>query len=166
MADETMVYSIIVSGLTSTTYTSLGLQYGIIYTFTVQSRNSYDYSDPSDPFAMLCAIEPDVVVAPTTTIYLDKIIVDWTAPNDHGSPITGYKVYILQHDKITYTEEAIACVGTSSDVILATSCQISSFKLIVDPWNLVKDEEVYAKITAQNYYGSSLPSVAGNNARI
>jgi hypothetical protein len=59
MADETGVYSIIASGLTSTTYTAISLQYGIIYTFTVESRNSYDYSDPSDPYAMLCAIEPD-----------------------------------------------------------------------------------------------------------
>lgn len=145
--DGTEVYNVIVTGLVPTTYVATDLQYGVIYTFVVESRNSYDYSvDPSDPLSLLCAIEPDQVAPPTTTIYLDKVIVDWEAPNDHGSPITGYRIYILQHDKVTYTEEAISCIGTSTDLIDSTECYVSSFDLIISPWDLVKDEEVWAYI--------------------
>jgi hypothetical protein len=95
MADPSGVFNVIVSNLPQTLYVATGLQYGVIYTFKVESRNSYDYSEYSDPFSMLCAIEPDTIAAPTTRINLDKVIVDWEAPNDHGSPITSYKVYIL-----------------------------------------------------------------------
>lgn len=90
MADESGVFNVIVDNHPQTSYVATGLQYGVIYTFMVESRNSYDYSEYSEPFSILCAIEPDTIVSPTTTIYLDKVIVDWEAPNDHGSPITSY----------------------------------------------------------------------------
>lgn len=127
MADESGVYAYIVENLAATQYVATGLQYGTTYSFKVESRNSYGYSTYSSVFSILCAIEPDTIAAPTTHIDLDKVVVDWFAPNDHGSPITGYNVYILQNDKVTYSEETIDCVGTSSALMSNTSCSISSF---------------------------------------
>jgi hypothetical protein len=34
-------------------------------------------------------------------------------PTTNGSPITGYKVYILQVDGATFTHESVDCDGSS-----------------------------------------------------
>lgn len=92
-------------------------------------------------------------------------MIDWTAPNDHGSPITGYNIYIQQHDG-TYTQESVECDGTSPTVIASTQCEVSSFSLIASPYNLLKDESVNVKVIAYNFYGDSVMSEAGNGAQI
>jgi hypothetical protein len=139
--DAADVFTEIATGLQQTSIVATGLQYGVIYTFKVESRNSYDYSDFSQTFSLLCAIEPDQIVQPTTTISLDKVIVDWSAPNDHGSPITSYRVFIQAADG-TWHEETISCSGDPA----TTECAVSSFDLIVAPWNLLKDSSVNAYI--------------------
>jgi hypothetical protein len=80
-----------------------GLTPGTTYSFKVESRNSYDYSAYSLPFSILCAIEPEAPNAPTTTISNDLVILDWDEPVTNGSPITGYKIYILESDGVTWT---------------------------------------------------------------
>lgn len=43
--------------------------------------------------------------------------VEWVEPFTNGSPITGYRIYVLEHDKVTYTQESVECDGTTTDVI-------------------------------------------------
>jgi hypothetical protein len=56
---------------------------------------------------------------------------------------------------VTFTQESIECDGTSSTVIANTICQISLSKLIIEPYSLVMNEGIYAKIIAYNVYGDS-----------
>lgn len=45
---------------------------------------------------------PDAPAAPTTTISSSNVVVDWNAPNDRGSPIQGYTIYIRTSDNVTF----------------------------------------------------------------
>jgi hypothetical protein len=47
-------------------------------------------------------------------------------------------------------------------VVANKVCQISLSTLIIEPFSLVMNEEIYAKIIASNYYGDSPQSLAGN----
>ena len=132
----------------------------------MQSRNSYDFSDYSATLTLLAAFKPEAPAAPTTYRVTNQMYIDWEAPFWNGSPITGYKVYILEHDKVTYTQESVECDGTSADVIANTICHVSLSNLIVPPYSLVMNEEVYAKIIAYNVYGDSPFSEPGNNGLV
>ena len=96
----------------------------------------------------------------------NKVKVSWPNHLTNGSPITGYKVYILQHDKVTYTQESIDCIGTDTSVIANRECLIKLDTLIVAPYSLVLNEEIWAKVIANNVYGDSPYSPAGNNGLV
>jgi len=91
--------------------------------------------------------------------------IDWEEPFTNGSPITSYRIFLLKHDQ-TYLEETVECDGTTTDVIDNQVCHIALDTLIVEPWSLVMNEEVWAKIIAINYYGESPYSPAGNTGLI
>jgi hypothetical protein len=61
-------FTVIASGLLNPEYTATGLTSGVIYEFRVESRNSYDYSAPSDVLTLLAAFKPEAPAAPTTTV--------------------------------------------------------------------------------------------------
>jgi hypothetical protein len=142
MADESGVYSEIATGLTEKKYVATGLTPGMTYTFKVESRNSYDYSAYSAAFSILCAIEPEAPAAPTSAVSNDLILIDWVEPVTNGSPITAYRIYILENDGLTWTEETVECIGNSADVLANTACEVSSFTLLENPYNLVEGDSV------------------------
>lgn len=115
---------------------------------------------------MLCAFKPEAPDAPTTYRVTNQMYIDWEEPFTNGSPITGYRIFILEHDKVTYTEETVECIGASQDVIDNQICHVALDTLIVPPYALVMNEEVWAKIIAINYYGESLYSEPGNNGLV
>jgi hypothetical protein len=73
--------------------------------------NAFGYSVDSAETEILAAQMPATPVAPTTTFLRDTVRIDWTAPDDLGSPITAYNVYIKQQDG-TYSLELNNCDGT------------------------------------------------------
>jgi len=82
-------------GITGTSATLESFNLGTTYTFRVKSRNVFDYSvGYSDEVSILAAKNPEKPTAPTTTVSGPNVIIDWIAPYDNGSPITGYKVLI------------------------------------------------------------------------
>ena len=164
IADESGVYSYLADGLTSAHYTATGLNYGTVYSFKVESRNSYDYSAFSAPISLLCAIEPAKPLAPTTSIYLSNVIIDWEAPNNHGTEITNYKVYLRESDGVTFTQESVDCDGTDETVKAETKCMVSLFTVIEPPYSLTKGDHIFAKVIAVNFYGDSEYSDEGNGA--
>ena len=87
-------YSVLASGLTSLTYTAIGLTAGVTYQFTVESRNSYGYSVVSEELTLLCAFIPEPTASVTTTNLNDEVVIAWVEPVTNGSPITAYKVFI------------------------------------------------------------------------
>jgi hypothetical protein len=83
-------YSVIATGVTTTSYTVTSLTLGITYEFTVEARNSLGYSLESDSVIIFHATAPDIPSAPTTTNSGTNIVISWTAPSENGSVITSY----------------------------------------------------------------------------
>jgi hypothetical protein len=159
-------FSVLVSGLATPAYTAVGLTSGVIYEFKVESRNSYDFSAYSDVLTLLAAFKPDAPSAPTTTVVTNQVMVSWPDHSTNGSPITAYKVFILEHDGVTYTQETVDCIGTDADVIANRVCYIYLDTLIVAPYSLVLNEEIWAMVIATNVYGDSPYSPPGNDGLI
>jgi hypothetical protein len=74
--------------------------------------------------------QPD---APVTTWSPDDVIFTWTAPDDGGSPITGYTVSIKQSDDSTYSVDLTDCDVSAST---ATTCTIPVTTLRTTPYSL------------------------------
>jgi hypothetical protein len=75
-------------------YTVTELQQGLTYQFKVQAYNDYGYSVFSNIISILTAQVPAQPVAPITTWSPDNVIITWSAPDNGGSPITGYVITI------------------------------------------------------------------------
>jgi hypothetical protein len=86
-----------------------------------------------------------------------NVIINWVAPYDGGSTITGYTVEIQQSDLTTFTTYT-GCTDT------AVSCTVPISVLQAAPYNLAVGSSVYARITAINAIGSSAYSSPGNGA--
>jgi len=93
-------------------YTALNLVQGKTYTFKVEAYNIYGYSAYSVPVSILAAQIPAIPAAPITIWRPDDVIVDWTAPDDGGSPIVSYRILIRQADGATYSTALTNCDGT------------------------------------------------------
>ena len=107
-------FTILATGVTSLSYTITSLSQGLTYQLKVEARNAYGFSVYSNSVSILTAQVPSQPVAPTTTWSPDNVIVDWTAPDDGGSPITGYTISLIQSDATTYANELINCDLTTS----------------------------------------------------
>ena len=92
----------------------------------------------------------------------DDVVISWTAPDNGGSPITGYSVKIRQSDAMTYTVNTFCDMSTST----ATSCTVPVIALKAAPFSLDWGTNVHATVKAINIYGSSTQSAAGNGAII
>jgi hypothetical protein len=69
---------------------------GETYRFRVQARNIFGLSINSESLQLLNAFIPAVALAPSTIVIADNVIVSWLAPNANGSPITRYRVKLIQ----------------------------------------------------------------------
>ena len=114
----------------------------------------------------MCAFKPDPPLIVTTTNVNDFVKVAWAAPITNGWPISEYKIYIREHSSSQFTQETLECDGTDATIISQRWCLIHLDTLKSAPYNLVKDEGVYAKIISINVYGESALSSAGNGALI
>jgi hypothetical protein len=94
-----------------TAYTINVLSQGQTYQIKVEARNIYGYSAFSNVVSILTAQVPAKPTVPTTTwsTPTDSVVVEWTAPDNGGSAITGYQVLLRQSDSQTYAVEAFYC---------------------------------------------------------
>jgi hypothetical protein len=159
-------YTTLFENLVATSFVKGALIAGETYVFRVEARTAYGFSLHSEELSLLCAYisEPPLVV--TTTNEGDLVTVVWDEPINNGYVIHAYRVFILQSDGTTYTEESVQCEGSSAEVVAARQCQISLTALRSVPYNLAQGASVWAKVTAINIYGESEQSTAGNNALI
>jgi len=74
----------------------------------------------SNTVSILTAQVPSQPSAPNTLWSPDNVIVSWIAPDNGGSPITGYTVTIKQSDNI-FSTDLINCDQSAST---ETSCTI------------------------------------------
>ena len=160
------MFSTLASGVTDLTYTATGLTFGTTYEFKVESRNSYGYSDYSGVLSMLCAFKPEPPLTVTTENQNDIVKVVWDDPVANGSPITGFRILVREHDEVTFTQESVQCDGTDATIISTRICYLTLQSLRAEPYLLVKDDSVYVRIISENFYGDSIDSAAGNGAVI
>ena len=92
------------------------------------------------------------------------MLIRWLAPVANGSPITSYFVYIRTKAGVFHLEET--CEPDSNLVLNQQSCYVPLATLVSSPYNLQLLDSVYAKVTAQNYYGTTALSLSGNGALI
>lgn len=57
----------------------------------------------SAPVSILSAAVPYTPASPTTTLNGANVDITWTAPNNGGSPITGYYIEIKNGDGVSYS---------------------------------------------------------------
>lgn len=143
-----------------------GLTPGTTYEFKIESRNEYGYSQFSDVLTLLAAYIPAVPEDIETTIDANKVLVQWALATDYGSPVTSFKVYVLNNAQDQWIQESVDCDGTSQTVIDNLSCFIYLDTLITAPYNLVLAESVQVKVIAENFYGQSDYSDPGNGAQV
>lgn len=110
--------------MTVLAYEFTGLTAGVIYEFTIEARNEYDYSAYSDPLVMLCAFIPEIPTTVATVIDSGIMKVSWDLPSENGSPITGYRIFLKEIGTDTFTEESVDCVGTEPSVISSKECTV------------------------------------------
>jgi hypothetical protein len=99
-----------------TEYTAIGLTPGVTYSFRIQARNVFGLSVDSAPLQLLNAFIPAVALSPSTSVIADDVIVTWVAPSSNGSPITNYRIKIIQSDTL-FSEDLTYCDGTDSVII-------------------------------------------------
>lgn len=73
---------------------------------------------------------------------------------------------IRQADGQTYTQESVACLGTSATILFSQGCTIPVATLLAAPYNLPWGSSIFATILATNAYGTSVQSDPGNGAII
>ena len=67
---------------------------GRYYKFKVEAKNSVGYSALSIPISILTAQIPGTPAPPTTTLIGDTIVVSWDQPDDGGTSISAYTIFI------------------------------------------------------------------------
>ena len=78
--------------------------------------------------------------------------ITWSHPHDGSEQLTSYIIEIANLDTTQWNEDSVNCSG---DDPLATSCVIPMETLIADPYYLIFDQLVEARVTAVNAYGPS-----------
>ena len=88
------LFTVLQSGITQQQFTVADLLYGTSYKFRLQAVNAFDPGAYSAELTLLCATFPVAPAAPVTSVSGNKLVVNWDAPDNRGSPITAYKVLI------------------------------------------------------------------------
>jgi titin len=154
-------------------FTAAGLNKGSTYRFKVEAQNNLGYSFFSNTLEVLAAQVPDQPEAPVTEWVQDEanpddentstVKVSWVAPDNGGSPITGYRVSFRHSDLASYSEELVSCDMSASTLL---TCSVPATSLIAAPYNLLWGSSVWARVVAINLYGDSLTSSEANGAVI
>ena len=138
--------------ITETSFTVTGLITGEEYMFKVEARNAAGLGPESNIEFVIAASVPATPAAPTTTNDKTNIVIEWTAPDNGGSEITGYEVRILHKDGINDSVETNNCDMSASTLL---TCTIPVKALIETPFLLNYGDYVEAKVAAINTVGIS-----------
>jgi hypothetical protein len=133
-------------------FTATNLAPGTTYGFTVEARNSYGYSIHTTEIELLCAFVPFAPLTVTTKNVGDQVEITWLEPVTNGSPITGYRIFVV--DSLgEFLEETTECIGAT--VLDSRSCQVPLTTLRASPFSLSPGTSVLAKVRSINLYGES-----------
>jgi hypothetical protein len=85
---------------------------GTTYTFKVNARNAFGYSEDSNEISVIAAQKPSKPSSPTTSFANDIVTVSWDLPTDNGAPITAYAIKIRHSNMATYSSQMDYCDGS------------------------------------------------------
>ena len=120
----------------------------------------------SETITLVAGFKPSQPNAPVTSVVADSVVITWEAPNQNGSPITGYRITLKQQDS-AFSEDLENCDGKqAASIVSSRECTIPFSVLTASPYDLTLGDSVYAKVSAINYYGESSVSDAGNGATV
>ena len=145
-------YAVLVAdtGSTAITYTdgvSNTLTTGTTYYYQISAINTYGTSTPSTAANAIASDVPAQVTNLTATAVVGKVIdIAWTAPNNGGSAITGYKIE-RSTDGTNYTD----LVADTQDAAVAYS-----------DINLIAGTTYYYKVSAINIVGTGTASTVAS----
>jgi hypothetical protein len=131
----------------------------------VQAKNSFGHSEFSGTVSILCAAEPDQPNIPTSENFENQVIFDWDAPQENGTPITGYNIYFRKSGDM-YETELVDCDGSDSTIRTDTTCTVPLATFTASPFNLVQGDQINLVVSAYNDYGESPLSEVGGGAVI
>jgi hypothetical protein len=137
-----------------TSITATQLDFGTIYTFVVQSHNSFGLSEYSTPLPLICATFPAKPNAPITENLKSDIVVTWYAPSARGMPITSYQVYFRKSD-LSFGLLTASCNGGNAAIMTALKCTVPLLSLRTGIFNLAQENTVVVNVVATNFYGDS-----------
>ena len=122
---------------TQTTYTVSGLTQSTDYYYRVSAINTIGTGSLSNTVQLHTFGPPDAITVISGTTTTTSATLTWTAPYDHGSAITGYKIEV--QDFVTGNWLNLATVSTT------TYTQI----------NMIPNTQYEYRVTAINPYGTS-----------
>jgi hypothetical protein len=70
----------LISGLVAKQHLDTSLSVGGLYSYKIEARNAFGYSEFSETIQILAAQVPDKPLAPTTTFDRTTVKIEWTAP--------------------------------------------------------------------------------------
>lgn len=79
--------------------------------------------------SILAAQVPAQPEPPVTTFDSDNMIISWVAPDDGGSIITSYTIFVRTSDDSVFLTELVNCDGTNQAIIDNTQCTIPAMTL-------------------------------------
>ena len=112
-------FTLVASGITSTSYVQTGLTAGTSYNFRLRTSNAVGFSSYSTVFTIVAATVPSQPSAPTTTLSGDSanVVVAWTLPTDLGGlSILSYKLEI-KTSTATFEKDLTNCDAETSSTI-------------------------------------------------
>lgn len=89
-----VTFTEVAAGLTALEYTVTSTTQGLTYQFKVEARNQYGYSFFSNTVSILSSQNPQRPLAPVTSWSPDDVTITWQKPDNGGSPILSYTIYI------------------------------------------------------------------------
>lgn len=110
---------------------------------------------------MYCGWISQIPYSIATNVVANTVVISWTAPYDNGATITSYTITILQKNSV-YSEDLTDCDGTQTNIVSSTACIVPLETLYNNPYNLLQGDEIWAKVSATNLYGTSNESTPGN----
>lgn len=118
-------------------------------------------SDFSREVTIIASSPPSAPTSVTTTAdkpgaAMENIIVEWQAPFDGGSSITGYKIKVRHIDSTSFTD-------ITQSYCASSKCTVPITVLMSAPINLNWGSRVVVSVIAINIKGDSAPGI-GNQA--
>jgi hypothetical protein len=144
--------------VSSPTATKTGLSPGQTYQFRVKAINKYGSAYPSLTLVVLATQTPATPAAPLMTLDATTISVTFSLPNSYNTPITLMSIQFQTSIPGEFLELVSYCNGSDSSILTKLKCSLPMSSLRLEPFNLMANTTVYARIMAANVRGWSQPS--------